>query len=61
MHRVLRFSPFSLMSRLYFIKCHSLELQAQTDAAREVFPTRVTRGLYQTLGEDCGGFFSPLF
>jgi hypothetical protein len=28
-----------------------LGLQAQIDAAREVFPTRVTRGNYQTLGE----------
>jgi hypothetical protein len=39
-----------------------LGLQAQIDAAREVFPTRVTRGNYQTLGEAWGWFlFSSLF
>jgi hypothetical protein len=32
-----------LMAHLYSLKCHSLALQAQSDAAREVFPTRVTR------------------
>jgi hypothetical protein len=28
-----------------------LGLQAQRDAAKEVFPTMVTRGYYRTLGE----------
>jgi hypothetical protein len=33
-----------------------LGLQAQSDAAREVFSTRVTLGNYQTLGEAFGLF-----
>jgi hypothetical protein len=37
--------------QLYSLKCHSLGIQAQSDVVREVFPTRVTRGYYQTLGE----------
>jgi hypothetical protein len=40
------------MARLYSLKCHSLGLQAQSNAAREVFFTRVTRDLYRTLGEN---------
>jgi hypothetical protein len=39
-----------------FFKKYSLGLQAQTDAAREVFLTRVTQGNYQTLGEAWGWF-----
>jgi hypothetical protein len=49
------------MARLYYLKCHSLGLEAQSEAAREVFPAKVTRGLYKTLGEYWGGSFSSLF
>jgi hypothetical protein len=44
------------MEATLFFKCHSLGLQAQSDAAREVFPTRVTRGYYETLREAWGWF-----
>jgi hypothetical protein len=40
-----------VMARLYSLKCHSLGPQARSDVA-EVFPTRATWALYQTLGED---------
>jgi hypothetical protein len=33
-----------------------LGLQAQSDAAREVFPTRVTQSYYRTLDEALGWF-----
>jgi hypothetical protein len=33
-----------------------LGIQAQSDATRESFPTRVTRGYYQTLEEAWGWF-----
>jgi hypothetical protein len=42
--------------QLYSSKCHSLGLQAQSDVAREVLPTRVTRGNCRTLGESWGWF-----
>jgi hypothetical protein len=42
----------TVMGRLYSLKCHSLGLQVQNNVAREVLPTKVSRGLYQTLGED---------
>jgi hypothetical protein len=37
--------------QLYSLKCHSLCLQAQSDATREVSPTMVTRGYNRTLVE----------
>jgi hypothetical protein len=43
-----------LKAEFYSLKCHLLGLQVHSDAAREVFPTRVTRGfitLYQTPGK----------
>jgi hypothetical protein len=40
-----------LMAATLFFKCHMLESQAHSDATREVFPTRVTRGYYRTLVE----------
>jgi hypothetical protein len=33
-----------------------LGLQTQSDASRDVFPTRVTRGYYRTLGKARGWF-----
>jgi hypothetical protein len=45
-----------VMAATLFFKCHSLGLQAQSATAREVFPTRVTQGNYQTLGEAWGWF-----
>jgi hypothetical protein len=38
-----------LLARLSSLKCHSLRIQARSDAAREVFPTKVTQSLYRTL------------
>jgi hypothetical protein len=54
-------SGATLMEHLYSLKCLLLGLQAQSDVAREVFPTRVTRGLYRILGKDSGGSFTSLF
>jgi hypothetical protein len=48
------------MAWIYSLKHHLLGIQGQSDAAREVFPIRVTRALYQTLKEDWGGSFSSL-
>jgi hypothetical protein len=35
-----------VMAATLFFKCHSLGLEAQSDAGREVFPTRVTPDNY---------------
>jgi hypothetical protein len=44
----------------HYNKCVTLlGLQVQSVAAREIFPTRVTRGLYQTLGKQRRSFFQP--
>jgi hypothetical protein len=48
------------MAATLFFKCHSLGRQAQSDAAREVFPTRVTQGFISN-SQEKGGSFSTLF
>jgi hypothetical protein len=44
----------------HYNKCvNSLRLQVQSDASREILPTRVTRDLYRTIGEQRWSFFQP--
>jgi hypothetical protein len=50
-----------MMAATLFLKMPLIGLQAQSQVAREVFPTTMTRGNYQTLGKAVFGFFSSLF
>jgi hypothetical protein len=50
-----------VMAAILLFKYHSLGLQAQSDAAREAFPTRVTRGFISNTQERKYGSFSGLF
>jgi hypothetical protein len=50
-----------LMAAALFFKCHSLGLQAQSDAAREVFPQVLIGVLIELPGKPEVGSFSLLF
>jgi hypothetical protein len=49
------------MAAILLVKCHSLGLQTQSDAAREVLPTRVTRGFISNSRGRKDGSISTLF
>jgi hypothetical protein len=50
-----------VMAAILLFKCHSLGLQAQSDAAREIFTIMVIRGSISISQGRKGGSFSTLF